>query len=218
MVPARNAGHQATPDDAPPHPENASASGSTGAAGHVIEARLVGEAGLRAGAAGNSRVPLGFEGQARVAAFQADLAEVISKVCVDGPPITALVQVTGASTTFYSENPDTPEGHHWDSSGRGKSDYDIDLYSPELAAALLDDPKVAANEEVLVGGERVFFRNGGKAGFYQVFPQFERLVRRWEQELGRAIELRLKVDLTPIARLPDPPAAGPGPIPLVRRP
>jgi hypothetical protein len=167
---------------------------------------------------GNSRLPLGFRDQAQLAAFRAALEDVIDKIRVEGQPITALVQVTGASTTFYSENPDTPEGHCFDASGRGKSDYDIDLFSPELAAVLLRTPTVGANEEVLAGRERVYFRNGGAAGFYQTFLQFESLVRRWEQELGRAIELRLKLNLTPVAQLPDPPAVGPGPILLLRRP
>ena len=36
-------------------------------------------------------------------------------------------------------------------------------------------------------------------------------------ELGRAIDLRLKLDLTPVAQLPDPPAVGPGSILLLRR-
>jgi hypothetical protein len=166
---------------------------------------------------GHSRLPLGFRDQGQLAAFKASLEEVVGKARVDGQPITVLIQVTGASTTFYSENPDTPEGHCFDATGRGKSDYDIDLFSPELAGALLDNPKAAANEEVLWGGERVFFRNGGEGGFYQAFPQFESLVRRWEKEFGRAIELRLKLDVTPTARLPDPPAVGPGPILLLRR-
>ncbi len=167
---------------------------------------------------GRSRLPLGFKDHAQLAAFKADLEELIDKTRVDGKPITALVQVTGASTAFYSDNPDTPDGHHWDASGRGLSDYDIDLFSPELAGALLDNPKAAGNEEVLAGGKRVFFRNGGEAGLYQVFPQFESLVRQWEQELGRAIELRLRLDVTPVAQLSDPPAMGPGPILLLRRP
>ena len=165
----------------------------------------------------NSRLPLGFQDQAQLASFEAALREVFDTTRVGDLPITALVQFTGASTTFYSNNPDMPEGHHFDAFGHGTSDYAIDVFSPELATALLDNPKAAANEEVLEGGERVYFRNGGEGGFFQVFPQFESLVRRWEYELGRAIDSRLKIDLTPIARLPDPPAVGPGPILLLRR-
>jgi hypothetical protein len=166
---------------------------------------------------GNSRLPLGFKTQERLAGFRADLEAVIGNIRVDGKPVTALVQVTGASTTFYTENPDTPEGHHWDASGPGTSDYDIDVSSPELAGALLDNLESAANEEVLRAGKRVYFRNGGAGGFLQLFPDFESLARRWEKELGRGIELRLRLDLTPVARLPDPPAIGPGPILLLRR-
>jgi hypothetical protein len=166
---------------------------------------------------GSSRLPLGFKDQARLAAFKADLEEATNGTRVDGKPITALIQVTGVSTTFYSDNPDTPEGHHFDASGPGTSDYAIDVFSPELAGALLDNPKSAANEEVLEGGERVFFRNGGEGGFYQAFPRFESLMRRWEKELGRAVDLRLRLSLTPVAQLPDPPAVGPGPILLLRR-
>jgi hypothetical protein len=169
------------------------------------------------GTAGGLRIPLGFEGAAQLARFKADLEEVVANLRVGGRPITALALLAGASTTFYSDNPDTPEGHHWDKSGLGASDYDIDLCSPELAAALLDSPSAAANEEILEGGQHVYFRNGGDGGFYRAFPQFESLVRRWERELGRAIELRLKLELAPVAQLPDPPAVGPGPILLLRR-
>jgi hypothetical protein len=99
----------------------------------------------------------------------------------------------------------------------GTSDYDIDVFSPELAAALLQNPKAAANEEILEGGRRVHFRNGGDGGFFQVFPQFESLVRRWEKELGRAIDFRLRLSVTPISELPAPPTVGPGPILLLGR-
>src|SRR5262245_14068308 len=102
---------------------------------------------------GSTRLPLGFKDHAQLTAFKADLDEVLEMTRVSGRSITALIQVTGASTTFYSENPDTPEGHHWDSAGPGKSDYEIDVFSPELADVLLQNPKVAANEEVLAGGE-----------------------------------------------------------------
>src|SRR5262249_13747404 len=134
-----------------------------------------------------------------------------------GRPITALVLITGTGTTFYSNNPDTPEGHHWDSSGPGTSDYEIEVFSPELATALLRNPKPAVNEEIATQGEWVFFRNAGQRGFYQAFPQFESLGRRWENVLGRAIDFRLRLSLMPIAQLPDPPAVGPGPILLLRR-
>lgn len=168
---------------------------------------------------GNSRVPLGFS-RTQLADIKADLKKVIDATRVDGQPITALVQVTGASTTFYSNNPDNPLGHHWDSSGIGKSDYDIDIFSPELAETLLLTAKVATkvatNDEVLNKHGKVFFRSSGMYGFYQTFPQFESLARHWEKELGRAIDLRLKMDLTPVAQLPDPPNVGPGPILLLR--
>jgi hypothetical protein len=175
---------------------------------------------------GTSRLPLGFKDAAQLAAFKADLEQVIGVTRVNGRPITALVLVTGASTTFYSDNPDTPKGHHWDSSGLGTSDYDIDVFSPELLNGFFQHPNAGANEEVLgyrgsryleETGKRVYCRNNGEAGFLQRFPQFESLVRRWEKALGRAIDFRLKLNLTPIAQLPDPPAVGPGPILLLRR-
>jgi hypothetical protein len=169
------------------------------------------------GMKGQPRLPLGFKDQAQLAAFKADLEQVIDGTRVKGQPITALVLVTGASTTFYSNNPDTPEGHHWDSSGLGTSGYDIDVFSPELLRGWLENPNARANEELLEDGKRVYCRNNGEAGFFQAFPQFESLVRRWEKALGRAIDLRLRLTLTPVAQLPDPPAVGPGPILLLRR-
>src|SRR5262249_39686192 len=155
----------------------------------------------------------------------AELEQTIDATRVRGRPITALVLVTGVSTTYYSDNPDHPDGHHWDSSGPGTSGYDVDAFSPELLSSCFERPGAKANEEV-VGygaiylaevGERVYCRNNGEAGFFQAFPQFEALVRRWEKALGRMIDFRLRLSLTPVAQVPDPPAVGPGPIVLLRR-
>jgi hypothetical protein len=164
-----------------------------------------------------SRLPLGFKDQGQLAAFKADLEQVIDGTRVKGRPVTALVVLTGTGTTFYSGNPDTPAGHHWDSSGLGTSDYEIDVCSPELLDGVFQHPHAGSNKEVIQGQEYAFCRNNGEGGFLQSFPQFEALARRWEKALGRVIDFRLKLNLTPVAQLPDPPAVGPGPILLLRR-
>jgi hypothetical protein len=143
--------------------------------------------------------------------FQADIQQTIASIQVDGKPISAALQVMGSSTSFYSGNPDKPLGHHWDRAGIGQSDYDIDVVSPELVKAMLQNPDAAANDKVLRGGERVIFKSGGEGGFYQAFPQFEALARRWEEKLGRDFDFKLKMDMTPIAD--QPPSSG-GAIPL----
>jgi hypothetical protein len=114
---------------------------------------------------GDPRVPLGFESVEQLREFQADIQQTIASIQVDGKPVTAMLQVMWTSTRFYSGNPDKPLGHHWDRAGIGKSDYDIDVISPELVKAMLQNPEAEANDKVLRGGERVIFMCGGEGGF-----------------------------------------------------
>jgi hypothetical protein len=166
---------------------------------------------------GDPRVPLGFESQAQLEEFKADIERALAGITVDGKPVTAVVQVMGTSTSFYSGNPDKAEGHHWDKKGIGKSDYDIDVISPELVKVMLQNPDAAANDVVLRNGERVIFKSSGPGGFFEAFPQFADLAREWKDKLGgRDVDFKLKMDLTPIDQLPPPPGSG-GPIPLVRK-
>lgn len=166
---------------------------------------------------GDPRLPLGFESQAQLQEFKDDIERVLGGITVDGKPITALVQVMGTSASFYSGNPDKAEGHHWDKKGIGKSDYDIDVVSPELVKALMQNPNAAPNDVVLRDGERVIFKSGGPGGFFEAFPQFADLASDWTDKLkGREVDFKLKMDLTPIAELPPPPASG-GPIGLVQK-
>src|SRR4051812_914001 len=97
----------------------------------------------------NSRLPLGFRDQAQLDGFKADLEQTVDGTRVRGRPITALILVTGVSTTFYSDNPDHPDGHHWDSSGPGTSGYDVDVFSPELLSSWFERSGAKANEEVV---------------------------------------------------------------------
>jgi len=85
------------------------------------------------------RLPLGFEDYEQFHQFKDDCRKVIEGLKVNGESISALMRQTGTGTTFYSENPYRPLGHHFDKLRlEGKlSDIDICLFSPELLRKII---------------------------------------------------------------------------------
>jgi hypothetical protein len=145
-----------------------------------------------------------------------EFGEVIDGIKVNGKPISAQAQVIGSATTFYSGNPDKPLGHHFDRErAAGKmSDVDIDLHSPELVEHMLTLENPAVNDKVMIGGERTIFKSGGHNGTYSQFPELEKFAERWKENLGRDVDIKLKIDLTPIDNITKPAV---GPIEFFRR-
>lgn len=64
--------------------------------------------------------PLGFESPEQFSRFSEELNDALD---ASGLP-DAQVGLKGTSTTFYSENPGKPLGHHWDADLLNPGDYD----------------------------------------------------------------------------------------------
>ena len=151
------------------------------------------------------RKPLTFSSWKQYQQFQTEFQEVMKGIRVDGKPVTAQVQTIGSGTTFYSNNPDKPKGHHFDRSfglgEGGRSDMDVDLYSPEMTRHMAELPNPGINEDVMVGGKKTIFKSGGPGGLYSQFPQLREFALRWSKILRREVDIKLKIDLTPVPRL-----------------
>ncbi|HEY0993209.1 MAG TPA: hypothetical protein VGD80_39420 [Kofleriaceae bacterium] len=154
---------------------------------------------------GGERRPLAFTTWKQYEEFKDEFAKLVDKLA-DGRQISAQGQVIGSSTSFYSGNPDKPLGHYFDRRAPYKmGDVDVDLCAPELAKDMLASGAPAMNEKVLVGGERIIFKNEGPGGVYTRFSALEDFNDRWSSNLGREVAVKLRVDL----ELPPKPTAGP---------
>ncbi len=174
------------------------------------------------------RKPLSFESYQQYHQFQGEFSRVIDGLRVGGKPITAQAQTIGTATSFYSKNPskgNPSEGdrHHFDKSfaktgytdATKRSDVDIDLFSPELVrymAKLENTPEnPLVNNIVMVAGEKTIFKS---SRLYEQFPELGEFVARWSDILGRDVDIKLKVELTPIDEVSTPTE---GPIEFFRK-
>ena len=164
---------------------------------------------------GGERLPLAFADGSQFDQFKDEFATLISGIEVRGRPITAAARNIGSATSFYSGNPKKPLGHHWDRTGPGKGDVDIELNSPELVLHMLRE-RTALNPDVLVGGEKVIFKNqlDVGTGFHEAFPAVRAFCKRWSVILGRDVDVKLKADATPISEIP---TSADGPIEIFRK-
>jgi hypothetical protein len=158
-------------------------------------------------ARGGQRRPLAFETWEEYDQFAKEF-EAMVRGLRKGEPVTAQGQVIGSSTSFYSGNPDKPLGHFYDRKApRNTGDLDVDVFCPELVKDMLEGAP-AVNEKILVDGERTIFKNDGTAanpGFHDKFPEVAKFAKRWEDRLGREVDVKLRLDL----ELPPVPKAGP---------
>jgi hypothetical protein len=139
----------------------------------------------------------------------------VDELRVDGKPVTAEARNIGTSAGFYSGNPKKSLGHHFDRNAPAQlGDVDIELNSPELVEHMLGK-NAALNDKVVIGGEKVIFKNEAAAGggFQNQFPQFRQFSDRWSGILGREVDVKLKADLTPVSEIPKSPT---GPIEIYR--
>jgi hypothetical protein len=72
--------------------------------------------------------PLGFKSPEQFNTFKSELRDTLQKAGLDD----AQVEMKGTATTFYSENPKKPLGHHFDANPLEKGDLDFGIASPEV--------------------------------------------------------------------------------------
>jgi hypothetical protein len=89
----------------------------------------------------------------------------------------AEIGLKGTATTFYSENPGKPLGHHWDADPANPGDYDFNVTSPAMVESL----------------RAAGIKPSEKYGVYktrdleQSFPALDAFQQKWSGILGRDV-------------------------------
>ena len=117
--------------------------------------------------------PLGFESPAQFNEFKSELHEAVN----DAGLHDAEVGLKGTSTTFYSENPSKPLGHHWDADPLFPGDYDLNIDSSKMVEKL-ESAGVSPSEKYGVFKTRDINEN---------FPALNEFQEKWTNTLGRDV-------------------------------
>ena len=132
--------------------------------------------------------PLGFSSEAQFKQFQKELSEALEK---SGLP-NANVGLKGSSTTFFSEHPKKPLGHHWDANPLSPGDYDLNITDSDMLSAL-KSKGVELSPEYNIFSTRNINRE---------FPELGNFSRKWSRELGRPVNIVGLPSPTPPVRDP----------------
>lgn len=117
--------------------------------------------------------PLGFSDERQFTSFKKDLSSALKKNGLKD----AEVGLKGTSTTFYSENPHKPLGHHWDADPLAKGDYDLNVTSQKMINKL----------------EASNIKPSDKYGVYKTrdmnanFPALDKFQKEWSSTLDRDV-------------------------------
>ena len=76
----------------------------------------------------HKKTPLGFKDEAQFGEFKGEMNSALDKAGLADSEIG----LKGTATTFYSENPSKPLGHHWDADLKAPSDYDLNITSRSM--------------------------------------------------------------------------------------
>ncbi len=119
------------------------------------------------------RKPLGFASEQQFARFNEDLAKALG----DAGLVDAEIGLKGTATTFYSENPGKPLGHHWDADPANPGDYDLNITSERMVETLTE---LGLEPHPTYGVFRTRHING-------TFPALDEFRERWTRILGRDV-------------------------------
>lgn len=117
--------------------------------------------------------PLGFKSKEQFGQFKQELDVAMSKAGLSD----AEVRLKGTSTTFYSENPGKPVGHHWDADPANPGDYDLNITSGAMVKKL-QDAGIKPKEKYGVFRTRDINKN---------FPHIDEFREKWSATLGRKV-------------------------------
>jgi hypothetical protein len=118
------------------------------------------------------RKPLGFASEREWQSFQDELRDVLARSGLDD----AEIGLKGTATTFYSENPNKPFGHHWDADPANPGDFDFNV----LSQRMMDDMAAAGIEPSRLN---IFATRYLEAEY----PELARFAARWSEQLGRPV-------------------------------
>ena len=119
------------------------------------------------------KTPLGFKDEGQFQQFKQELDGVLSKSGLGD----ADVGMKGTATTFYSENPGKPLGHHWDADPANRGDFDLNLTSRKMVDRM-DAANVKPSEKY-----GVFKTSDVEAQN----PDLRSFAKKWTKELGRDV-------------------------------
>jgi hypothetical protein len=121
------------------------------------------------------RKPLGFTSEAQYQQFSEELSEAL---VADGLA-DAEIGLKGTATTFYSENPGKPFGHHWDADPANIGDYDLNMTSGTMVD-VMDDLGIAVSDKYGI------YRAEDIASNFEALQAFR---ERWTELLGRDVNI-----------------------------
>lgn len=119
------------------------------------------------------KIPLGFPDEKQFTSFKNDLNLALKENKLKD----AEVGLKGTSTTFYSENPHKPLGHHWDADPLAKGDYDLNITSQKMINKL-ETSNIKPSDKYGVYKTRDMNEN---------FPALDRFQRKWSSNLDRDV-------------------------------
>ncbi|WP_230942042.1 PAAR domain-containing protein [Burkholderia stagnalis] len=117
--------------------------------------------------------PLGFKSPEQFTEFKTGLNDALKRAGLDD----AEIGMKGTSTTFYSENPGKPLGHHWDADPVNPGDYDLNITSDKMVSKM-QDLGISPSEKYGVFKTR---------DIQETFPELDEFRSGWSKELGRDV-------------------------------
>lgn len=119
--------------------------------------------------------PLGFKSREQYLQFEQELDVALKK---DGLG-DADVGMKGTATTFYSENPGKPMGHHWDADPANPGDFDLNLTSKKMVSQMYAAGIKPSEKYGVFKTRDVEAQN----------PELRRFAKKWSKELGRDVNV-----------------------------
>ena len=119
------------------------------------------------------KVPLGFKDETQFKEFKGEMDSALNKAGLADSEIG----LKGTSTTFYSENPSKPLGHHWDADLKNPGDYDLNINS----RSMVDRMESAG---ISVSDKHNVFRT---SDIEATFPALRAFQEKWSTTLERPV-------------------------------
>ncbi len=145
------------------------------------DAAKVGVTAERLKAMDEGKCPLSFPSAEVFHEFKKELHDLMTDIGM----ADAVLRLKGTSTTFYSENPGKPLGHHFDANPKEPADVDIGIESKALtqqmaAAGVSPNPKIPS----IFKTKDVMLQQ----------PKLQAFSQKWTQKLGRDVNFVGLVD------------------------
>lgn len=145
------------------------------------DAAKVGVTAERLKAMEEGKCPLSFPSAEVFQEFKKELHDLMADIGM----ADAVLRLKGTSTTFYSENPGKPLGHHFDANPKEPADVDIGIESKALtqqmaAAGVSPNPKIPS-----------IFKT---KDVMKQQPKLQAFSQKWTQKLGRDVNFVGLVD------------------------